>query len=195
MAQDIRTLFENDNKLSKERMPEGHEARFLTKLDKALPEAKQEESFRFSFIKIAASVVVFIGLAYGALNIFDQDPITDDPIVENNDPVKQEELKSLRDVSPDLKKIEDYYLASINLELSKIKLTPENKDLFDSYVIRLEEMNEEYKVLSKELTEDGPNERTVDALINNLKLRLNLLYRLKEQLKMLNDSGLNETSA
>ena len=28
-----------------------------------------------------------------------------------------------------LKRVEDYYLASINLELSKVKLTPENKEL------------------------------------------------------------------
>ncbi|WAC03516.1 hypothetical protein N7U66_08565 [Lacinutrix neustonica] len=47
-------------------------------------------------------------------------------------------------------------------------------------------MKKEYKTLSIELTKNGPDELTVDALINNLKFRLNLMYRLKEQLKQLN---------
>ena len=75
--------------------------------------------------------------------------------------------KSLGDVSPDLKKVEDYYLANINLELSKIELTPENKDMFDGYVQRLEDLKKEYNTLSIELTENGPNEQTINALIIN----------------------------
>ena len=198
MAQDIRKLFEDDQKLSKERMPQGHEARFLKRLDEALPEAEDNSGgFRFNFMKIAASMVIFFGLAYAAITIINRDSeVTVNPTenIVDNSSGNEEQLKSLRDVSPDLKKIEDYYLANINLELSKIKLTPENKELFDSYVERLDELNQEYQLLSKELTEDGPNERTVDALINNLKLRLNLLYRLKEQLKTLSDSGMNPQS-
>jgi len=94
--------------------------------------------------------------------------------------------KTLGDVSPDLKKVEDYYLANINLELSKVKLTPENKEMFDGYVQRLEDLKNEYNTLSIELTKNGPNEQTINALISNLKFRLNLLHRLKEQLKTLN---------
>lgn len=188
MAQDIRKLFENDNKLSKGQMPKGHEARFLSKLDEALPEPK-DKGFQFNFMKIAASVVILLGLGYGAFKFMQ------DPIVDPQQPDELVQLKTLGDVSPDLKKVEDYYMASINLELSKIKLTPENKELIDSYVNRLQELNKEYEVLSKELTEDGPNERTVDALINNLKLRLNLLYRLQEQLKEIKDAGIPEVSA
>lgn len=79
-------------------------------------------------------------------------------------------------------------MANINLELSKMKVTPESKELFDGYLLRLEELNKEYAVLAEELTESGPSELTVNALINNLKLRLNLLYRLKEKLNELNAS-------
>mgnify|MGYP000968125522 CR=1 FL=1 len=71
----------------------------------------------------------------------------------------------------------------------------ENKELFDSYIVRLEELNNEYKRLSIELTESGPNELTVSALIDNLKLRLNLLYRLKEQLNELNTEKIEPLSS
>ena len=136
---------------------------------------------QFYWLNVAASVVVFIGLSFGAFTYFgsangENSSVITPTIVAT---------KTLGDVSPDLKKVEDYYLANINLELSKIELTPENKDMFDGYVQRLEDLKKEYKTLSIELTDNGPNEQTINALINNLKFRLNLLHRLKEQLKTL----------
>ena len=163
-------------------MSKGHDTRFLEKLDAALP--KQSKSNRFRFFNIAASVVVLLGLSYGAFQFFGSpaDPI--EPIkVANTD------IKSLGDISPDFKKVEDYYLASINLELSKVQLTPQNKELFDGYVQRLKELNDEYDTLTIELNENGPNEATLDALINNLKYRLNLVMRLKEKLAEYNDDS------
>ena len=187
MAQDLRNLFENEDKDSRLKMSEGHEANFLKKLDIALPEETSIKN-RFSVLQIAASVVVLIGLTFGAYKFSQQPKSIDNQVVDNQNQTSKNQLKSLGDISPDLKTVEDYYLANINLELSKIKQTPENKELFDGYVVRLAELNEEYKRLSIELTENGPNELTVSALIDNLKLRLNLLYRLKEQLHDLNAS-------
>lgn len=180
MAKDIRDLFEADKKLSTDKMPEGHEQRFLKKLEKVAPKRKKS---KFSFLNIAASVVILIGLSFGAFKMFNNPQPIDVVDVEPKETIK---TKTLGDISPDLKKIEDYYLANINLELSKIKLTPENKELFDGYVQRLNELKAEYQRLSVELTNEGPDEFTVDALISNLKLRLNLMYRLKEQLKDIN---------
>lgn len=181
MAQDIRELFKEDAQ-THEKMPINHQNRFLKKLDDALP---IESKSKFNWIKIAASVVVFLGLSFGAYNFLKQEvPIPNNTIVNTN----TVETKTLGDVSPGLKKVEDYYLASINLELSKIEYTPETKDLFDGYVVQLEELDKEYKRLSVELTQSGPSELTVNALIDNLKFRLNLLYRLRAQLKELNTS-------
>jgi len=182
MARDIRELFKGD-KMTHEEMPKNHEARFLKKLDAALPRAK---SSRFSWMHIAASVVLLIGFSFGAYK-FMQPDIEAPAQVATTDLV---EAKTLGDVSPGLKKVEDYYMASINLELSKLKYTPETKDLFDGYLAQLGELDKEYKRLSSELTESGPSELTVNALIDNLKFRLNLLYRLRAQLKELNTSNL-----
>ena len=70
-----------------------------------------------------------------------------------------------------------------------MKVTSDNKEMFDGYLEQLEELNKEYSVLSDELTASGPSERTVNALIDNLKLRLNLLYRLKEKLAELSNES------
>ena len=178
MAQNLKKMFNEDRLKIQHRMPKGHEARFLKKLEEDIPQKSIKK--RFSIWNIAASIVVLLGLSFGAYQFFKSPQVVIQP---DNDVVT---LKSLGDVSPDLKKVEDYYIANINLELSNVKLTPENKELFDSYILRLEALNTEYNRLSVELTENGPNELTVSALIDNLKLRLNMLYRLKEQLKELN---------
>ena len=181
MAQDIRELFKNEPKVFKDKMPKGHEARFLKKLDKELPIRSNKS--KFTFLNIAASVILLIGFGFGAYQFFGSEM--------EELPVETVTRKSLGDISPQFKKVEDYYLANINLELSKMKVTPENKELFDAYLVRLDELNKEYIRLEDELTKSGPNEQTINALIDNLKLRLNLLYRLKEKLNELNKSNNN----
>ncbi|REE24418.1 hypothetical protein DFQ09_104189 [Winogradskyella pacifica] len=186
MAQDLRNLFEEDSKDQQTKMSEDHEARFLKKLENEFPK-QQKSTNRFGILNIAASVVLLLGLSYGGYQYFQVPTKIVEPIK-----VVETELKSLGDVSPDLKKVEDYYLASINLELSKVQLTPENKELFDGYVERLKELNDEYKALTIELNANGPNESTLDALINNLKFRLNLVMRLKDKLQEFNDDAFSE---
>ncbi|MBT8245964.1 MAG: hypothetical protein HKP48_08190 [Winogradskyella sp.] len=188
MGQNLKDLFKNQPKDKSIKMSEGHEARFLDKLDKALPQEKK--SSHFGFLNIAASVIVLLGLSYGAVQYFNQPvaPITPTEVVTT------QKLKTMGDISPDLKKVEDYYLASINLKLSKVKLTPENKDLVDGYIARLKELNAEYNNLTVELNENGPNTETLDALIDNLKFRLNLVTQLKDKLKGFNSHSFEEVS-
>jgi len=185
MGQNLKDLFKNQPEDQTVKMSEGHEARFLEKLNEALPQDKKPN--HFGFLNIAASVIVLLGLSYGAFKYFE--PIN--PLVPV-EVVKTNEIKTMGDISPDLKKVEDYYLASINLELSKVKLTPNNKELVDGYIERLKELNEEYDNLTKELNENGPTEETLDALISNLKFRLNLVMRLKEKLQEFNDPKFEE---
>ena len=178
MAQDIRELFKEAHSVGDETMPDNHESRFLDKLEQAFPEKNKSN---FNWLRIAASIVLLIGLSYGGYKYFE--PSSAITPKTNVATTKTPTTKTLGDVSPALKKVEDYYLASINLELSKMEYTPETKELFDGYLQQLDELNKEYQRLSVELTENGPTELTVNALIDNLKFRLNLLYRLREQLK------------
>ncbi|HMC02140.1 MAG TPA: hypothetical protein VKN14_13970 [Flavobacteriaceae bacterium] len=182
MAQDIRDLVKQSKQLEKMDMPKGHETRFLKKLDKELPLSKTKS--KFTFLNVAATIVLLFGLTFGGYKLF-KPSVTE--VIPEDKPVVVE-TKTLKDVSPQMKKVEDYYLASINYELSKMKVTPESKELFDGYLSKLEELNNEYNRLSKELIESGPNELTVNALIDNLKFRLNLLYRLRDKLNEFNNS-------
>jgi len=119
MAQDIRELLKRDQGFSSAKMKEGHEARFLQRLEAALPVRKRATSY--AWLKIAASIVVVLSIA----------------------------------------------------------------GLFIPNAIQLAQLDLEYETLNTELMEVGANEQTVQALIDNLQLRLDLMMKLKSKLNTL----------
>jgi len=56
-------------------------------------------------------------------------------------------------------------------------------------------LDKEYNSLNAELSKVGPTEATVTALIDNLKLRLDLLFKLKNKLKELKNQNNEEFKA
>ncbi len=187
MEQDLRELIKK-SQLPKpgDSLPEGHEIRFEEKLNMALPKKSVNSFF---FMKIAAAILVLVATGFVLLQLLNSNKTEITPeIVDTTNKNKIQQSISLGDLSPNLKKVEDYYVANINLELSEIGVTDENKLLFDEYMLRLSELNTEYENLNEELLTIGPNEPTINALIDNLQLRLQLLYQLKEKLKELKET-------
>jgi len=184
MSQDLRDLFKENKSKSSAKMKAGHEERFLEKLEKELPATKKPS---FLMWKVAASVVVLMGVGLYFINRDGVNAI-DNEVVGTGNPTEEVKTFSLGDLSPDLKKVEDYYVSTINFELSKLELTEDNKGLVDSYLDQLSELDEEYKKLNIELNEIGPNDQTINALIKNLQLRLQLLQKLKIKLNELKSS-------
>ena len=79
-------------------------------------------------------------------------------------------------------------MASVNIQLAKLEMTPGNKELIDAFMKKLETLNEEYIALNAEIQETGLNEETVEAMIANLQLRLDLLKKLKTKLNEIEQS-------
>lgn len=184
MAQDLRDLFKKNHSESSEKMTAGHEDRFSKRLEQELPAAKKPA---YLIWKVAASVAIVVGVGLYFFNRDVADP-TESNVVDTDRPIKNDKTFSLGDLSPDLKKVEDYYVSTINLELSKLELTESNKGLVDSFLEQLSGLDEEYRKLNVELNEMGPNDQTINALIKNLQLRLQLLHKLKSKLNELKSS-------
>ncbi|WP_010178678.1 hypothetical protein [Aquimarina agarilytica] len=199
MGQDIRELLQGDlfKDQSSVDINDNHELRFLDKLNEAFPDEvngaddvvvlKKNTNW---YMSIAASVVVTIGLGayvFTGLNTTNKVQQPDDLNVYNMSVVNEAVLPSLADVSPEFKKVEDYYLTSINVELAQLKINDDNKSVVDSFMQHLSQLDEEYKTLQKELRQDGTNSQTLEALIQNLQMRLELLQQLKEKLKNLHE--------
>ena len=193
MEQDLREMFNKEKREQKFTIINGHEERFLEKLQQSSPEDKKTNR---AWMKVAASIIVIlsVGVGYFLLN---ENNIIKNTVV-GNDPINEKQTEfTFGDLSPDLKKVENYYVANINLELAKLEVSPDTKDLIDGFMEQLNNLNLEYKTLNAELKELGPNEQTITALIENLQLRLQLLQKLKRklnELKLSKNEQINENS-
>jgi len=171
MAQDIRKLFEQETKMVTKKLPRGHNIRFESRLEQEFPKVKPS----FSFLKIAASIVIILSLGLSGYYYL---PFTDSNV----------KINSMADISPDLEKVENYYLTHINYQIAKIKRTDENRAFIDIYFVELGSLQESYKNNIASIDSDEEiSEETINALIENLQSRLKLMYQLKAQLKKLDN--------
>lgn len=177
MPKDIRKLTQNYHQEGFE-LSVDHEKKFLAKLDKEFPEKKRS----FAWIYVAASVVLLIGLGVTFYSKTIVDPA--------NDPNTTFQEVSLGDISPEMKKIENYYLNAIHYEIASLEVTPENKALLDEYFEKISKLDTDYKRLNEQLKK-GIDNQLINALITNLQLRLQLLIQLKDHINELQLKGNN----
>lgn len=181
MPKDIRKMLENYPEESVN-LSSNHEHKFEAKLMKELHPEKSRKRPVF-WLSVAASLALLVTVG---IQLLDQKPSITPPTTEDTNKI------SLGKISPELNTIETYYTNSIKLELSQLEMTDENKELVDSYLSKIGELTKEYKTLTKELNTKGVNDQTIDALISNLQLRLQLLQRLKKQLNNLKELNSNK---
>jgi hypothetical protein len=191
MAQNIRDIMKASPS-QKAKLPKGHKARFEARLHANFSQEKtqQASSPRQIWIKIAAVAIAFI-----AVSVFGYYQLSNtslgDSLVESTPgvaPQTNEKLVHLADISPDLKRIEQYYTTGIKGVLASLTITTDNKDVIDGYMQQLQVLDLEYESLNLELTQAGPTEETITALVDNLKMRLELLMKLKTKLKELKNN-------
>ncbi len=185
MGQDLRKLFEKERENKKFQLKEGHEARFLDLLEKEMQKAPKR---RIPYFKMVASAAILLALGWYTYNQYAPKTPLKITEIEAKDAGPSGLGISLGDLSPDLRKVENFYVANINLELSKLDVSKENKNMVDGYMERVADLDTEYKRLNVELNKIGPNDQTISALIKNLQLRLQLLHKLKEKLNELKSS-------
>ena len=187
MAQDIRKMLQ-EQAPETSKLSEGHEARFEALLAESFSNKKENHSF--FWMKIAAVGILLLSLGYFGYQQLSNDDELETQIAETVvDRQDDKQQFTLGDISPDLKKVEDFYLTGIDVQLASLKITDDNKELMDGYLLRIGELDKEYKLLNKELNDVGPSEASVNALIDNLKLRLELLFKLKNKLKELKNQN------
>ena len=171
MTRDIKKLAKEIRK-EEASLPLHHEANFERLLSAELYQ-KKTKRISVKRISIAASVAILISVCSLFFLKNEEEKIPE------NIPVKE---MTLGTISPEFNTIETYYVNSINLEISEIEIDNSNKELIDGYLLKIAELMNEYTLLTKELNTKGVNNATIDALIRNLQLRLELLQQLKKQL-------------
>ena len=190
MAQDLREILKNDKAKPAIPMREGHQSRFEDRLNAEVPAKKKPESSSdkgviYLWMKIAAAVIFAGGILWfvgkNAFAEADTNQLVD---IETVAPVEEQEVL-LRNISPDFAQLENRYLASVNLQLSRLEINDGNKELVDAFMAQLAKLDTEYKRLNLEITETGITDEMVTAMIENLELRVELMLKLKAKLKEL----------
>lgn len=190
MGQDIRELLKGDkfaSVLSNE-IPQNHESRFFDRLETSLPNKKTTIS-RFEPQKWMIAASMSLVVSFGGYLTYKQLQHEQLPVVITK---KQGNQPSLANISPEFKKVEDYYLTSLNVGLSEVSVTTDNKIIVDSYFQQMANLEKEYLALQKELAM-GSSFRSVNMLIENLKFRLELLQELKQKLIKIKEFEKNNT--
>lgn len=178
------------DKIKKEKMmrelPANHREIFKKRLQEEVQENSQN---KFQFLKIAASILIIMSIGIIGYK-FDFSGDSQEIVQSEKEPEKK--INSMADISPDLKKVEDYYLTHINYQIAKIKITDENRAFLDAYFTELGKLQDTYNRSISELNSDEISEETIDLLIENLQMRLKLIYQLKARLKKIDNLNKKE---
>ncbi|MFD1316566.1 hypothetical protein [Namhaeicola litoreus] len=162
---DVREIIRNNSE--NRVLPENHKIEFEGKLDRAFHRKRVFKPFL-----VAASVVLIFSLGlyqFSSRTEFKKGQ-------ENN------KFVSVGDFSPELKKIENYYITAINFQLANLDVDEEGKEILSKYLVKLNELTQDYKRLSQKLQKDQVDETLINALIDNLQIRLTLMLELKNEL-------------
>lgn len=173
MKQDIRDLFKQKS-LPKKKLPDFHEDDFLEKLT-TFNQKKKSKTFS-PILKIAASIALILSVGYYFLN-------SDVKIENHNQP----------EMLVEIKQIEKEYYNNIKIEWDKFISLTDDQNLINKYQEKLKSLDLSYQEILIQYKTDKNNLIVIEALIQNLKNRLQLLKDIQQHINLLNKEHENAT--
>ncbi|WNW02230.1 hypothetical protein RRF68_02070 [Tenacibaculum sp. HL-MS23] len=139
----------------------GHSDRFQRKIETH----KKQQKPPIFWISIAASIVLILGFHIG-----------------NS---QQQNSYDLADVSPKMAEAQSFFVSTINQELKELEQyrNIETETIIEDSLNEIEELEDHYKSLVKELTKNENKRQVIQKMIGNYQQRLNVLERLLLQLE------------
>jgi len=170
MKQDIRDLFKQDD-VSKRKLPKKHRNEFFKKLQ--FEKQKEAKPFNYKWIfKVAAFFLVFLAVSYFLFSRTD-----------NTSSTKTEEF------IVQIKSIEKDYLESINKEWENFLLIAKDENLVNRYKEKLKDLDTDYKEISEAYNDHTNDVFVIEALVENLQTRLNLIKDIQKHINQLNQQS------
>jgi hypothetical protein len=170
MKDNLKEIFDTEREwLPQEAMPEGHELRFIKKLESQ----KQKKVYHLPLLKwgLAASVLV---AAFWLGKISMMQP-------QENVLPKAAASMALNEVSTEMAEVEQYLSGQVDNGIQQMQAFKKPNALTNDVLASTEEqlkyLEEEYNKLMLELAVQPGNERIIHAMIQNYRLRLMLIER------------------
>lgn len=170
MKRDIRDLFKENEDLRY--LPKQHREDFIQKL-KSNSKKKKIDTF---WLKIAAVIIIAITVGF---SIF------------YTQPNESQASKLIAQID----EVEKTYLKDIETEWQSFKKIANDEHLVMRFEKKLDELDADYQVISFQFKKDTSNIIIIEALIENLQTRLELLKNIQRHIKILNQKNEpNETT-
>ena len=160
MKRDIRDVFKEEDELKI--LPDNHRAAFLEKLQKQ----SQKKSSLQMWLRIAAIAVVALTVGF---NLFNNQP------EENISPMLAQ-----------IEAVETEYLQDIEKEWQNFIAIANDEVLIVRFKKRLDALDKDYQDISTQFKNDTNNISVIEALLENLQTRLQLLKDIQAHIKILN---------
>ncbi|WP_426430945.1 hypothetical protein ACPX19_00950 [Winogradskyella sp. HB-48] len=163
MKQDIREFFKDQEDLKTP--PRNHRKEFLDKL-KAQNQSKKVSR---KWLKVVAVVIVALTLGFTVLY-----------------------KKPTEDVSPiiaQVEAVEAEYLKEIDAEWDNFIAIADDEVLVVRFRKRLDDLDKDYQLIAEQFKGDVNNIQVVEALVENLQTRLQILKDIQEHIKILNQKN------
>lgn len=163
MKRDIRELFKDNE--AQTALPKNHRAEFLEKLQQ---QPKPATNYKH-WLRIAVVAVIALGIGFGVLY--------KSPIENQNTMVAQ------------IQAIEAQYLQDIDTEWHNFVALTKDDVLVARYKKRLDALDADYQDISAQFQNDTNNILVIEALVENLQTRLQLLKDIQEHINILNQNN------
>lgn len=155
------------------------------KIEGDLPKQRRMVSLTRA-IAVAASVVVIVCASMWVLmSEGDKPEIVEGPAHEAFQPI------GLADLGEEMAEVEVYYVGEVNARLSELS----NYDVDEEILNELELLKEEFESLKQEMGRGANRQAILEAMIDNYRLRLDILEDLLEELKEDNNEHNNQDVA
>ena len=166
MKQDIRNLFNEEDNLKT--LPENHRIEFRERLK------KQSQPKRSPYAWLSAAAILIIALTIG-FNVRDMDA--------------KPELNQVSPIIAQVEAVEAAYLKDIETEWQSFIAIADDAVLVERFRKKLEELDADYKVISLQFKDDANNILVIEALVENLQTRLQILKDIQKHINILNQNN------
>lgn len=174
----IDNLFKNlEGSFNIEETPQGHQHRFLDKLNEQSKSIQLEKQSSFPIRKLlAVAAVLAVIVTIGSLFV--------------NTDVNAADLAS---VSPEMEQTQSFFTNTINKELETLNniKSPESKYLVQDALKQMDILEKKYELLKTDLVESGNDKRVIYAMIQNFQNRITLLEQVIEKIEEIKNLNTN----
>lgn len=149
---------------------------------KEAPQAKDGKYIKLRkwwvYSGVAASVLIVIGIMlFNRTEVDKTSSASNTNVASTKAPDIVEH--NLSEISPELAEIEAYYVSQVNDRMEDLKEYQTDPAIAET----IETLEEEYKSLSKELGKGGDDEKIIEAMIENYRLKLMVLEDVLRTIK------------